>query len=267
MRDLLVEELAGEIEALADDAAVMGRPATSQATRDNCGFAYGDLIRGQRLDVRNRARFLTLADALVESATRYAAADWSKNGASLSAPMASQCGSLALGMGKLGGNELNYSSDIDLIFLYGRRRQDGRRPTDVERRILRPPGTRGRSSAHGNDGVGTVYRVDLRLRPEGLRGPVVQSLEGALRYYDGVNGAPGNARPYVKARPVAGNCALGSEFLKQLEPWVYRRYLGLADITGIKALKREVEQRTLREGDNSLNVKTGHGGASATSSS
>ena len=62
------------------------------------------------------------------------------------------------------------------------------------------------------------------------------------------------------ARPVAGDLDLGREFLEKLGPWIYRRYLGLADITGIKALKRRIEQRTQREGADSLNVKTGHGG-------
>ena len=59
---------------------------------------------------------------------------------------------------------------------------------------------------------------------------------------------------------MAGDLELGERFLDYLEPWVYRRYLGLADITGIKALKRRIERRTAREGDDGRNVKTGRGG-------
>ncbi len=75
-----------------------------------------------------------------------------------------------------------------------------------------------------------------------------------------MSGRTWERQAYVKARPVAGDLALGREFLAALEPWVYRRYLSRADITGIKALKRRIEQRTHREGADALNVKTGHGG-------
>ena len=107
--------------------------------------------------------------------------------------------------------------------------------------------------------LGAAYRVDLRLRPEGQRGPMVRSLESALHYYD-VSGRTWERQAFVKARPVAGDLDLGREFLDQLEPWIYRRYLSRADITGIKALKRRIEQRREREGADLRNVKTGHGG-------
>src|SRR5690606_25641459 len=64
----------------------------------------------------------------------------------------------------------------------------------------------------------------------------------------------------VKARPVASDLDLGHQFLEQLRPWIYRRYLGLADITGIKALKRRIEQRTIKEKADHRDVKSGHGG-------
>src|SRR5581483_6895568 len=107
--------------------------------------------------------------------------------------------------------------------------------------------------------LGSAYRVDLRLRPEGERGTVIHSLEAAMRYYD-VQGRTWERQAYVKARPVGGDLDLGREFLEYLEPWIYRRYLGLADITGIKALKRRIEKRSTTEGDEDRNVKTGLGG-------
>ena len=107
--------------------------------------------------------------------------------------------------------------------------------------------------------LGRAYRVDMRLRPQGSTGAVVSSLESALHYYD-VMGRTWERQAFVKARPIAGDLDLGAQLLSQLEPWIYRRYLSRADITGIKALKRRIEQRVHREGDDTREVKTGLGG-------
>src|SRR5205814_1209547 len=107
--------------------------------------------------------------------------------------------------------------------------------------------------------LGAAYRVDLRLRPDGQAGPMAANYDAALHYYD-VSGRTWERQAMVKARPIAGDLNLGREFLAQLEPWIYRRYLSRADITGIKALKRRIEQRTRLEGADQHNVKTGRGG-------
>ncbi len=107
--------------------------------------------------------------------------------------------------------------------------------------------------------MGAAYRVDLRLRPDGSAGPMATNYDSALHYYD-VSGRTWERQAMVKARFIAGDLELGRRFLEQLEPWIYRRYLSRADITGIKALKRRIEQRTHREGADAHNVKTGHGG-------
>ncbi len=117
-------------------------------------------------------------------------------------------------MGKLGGVELNYSSDIDLILPL--RRATGR-PTaaaDHQRRVLRPRSARELVGLlTETTELGAAYRVDLRLRPEGERGPMVVSLEAALHYYD-LRGRTWERQAYVKARPVAGDPRLGREFLE-----------------------------------------------------
>ena len=92
--------------------------------------------------------------------------------------------------------------------------------------------------------LGGVYRVDMRLRPEGQRGPMVMGVESAMGYYD-TRGRTWERQAYIKARPVAGDLSLGDEFLESLGPWIYRRYLSHADISGIKALKRRIEQLSL----------------------
>jgi glutamate-ammonia-ligase adenylyltransferase len=84
-------------------------------------------------------------------------------------------------------------------------------------------------------------------------------MESALRYYD-LSGRTWERQAFVKARAAAGDLDFGQEFLAQLEPWIYRRYLSRADITGIKALKRRIEQKVKSEGADERNVKTGHGG-------
>lgn len=256
-REVLVEELASEVEALADESAAM-TALRRYKRRETLRISYGDIIRGQRLETVT-AQISHLADALIESAIRFARRKLEAKRGKPRRADGQPARFVVLGMGKLGGIELNYSSDIDLIFLYDADgRTDGERPQDnyeffdrLAREIV------GLLSAP--TGLGSGYRVDMRLRPEGERGALVHSLEQAMRYYD-VLGRTWERQAYVKARPVAGDLELGREFLAHLEPWIYRRYLSLADITGIKALKRRIEQRAQREGNDAHDVKTGHGG-------
>src|SRR5262249_15069597 len=146
---------------------------------------------------------------------------------------------LVLAFGKLGGKELNYSSDIDLMFVYddeGATR--GQRVTSLDNseffgrvvseivRLL---------SAHTDDG--RAYRIDLRRRPEGQRGPLARSLASTLSYYDTM-GRTWERQALIKLRPVAGDMRLGEEFLRAIDAHVYRKYLSFSEINGIKALKR-----------------------------
>jgi [glutamine synthetase] adenylyltransferase / [glutamine synthetase]-adenylyl-L-tyrosine phosphorylase len=256
-RETLVNELGSEVAALAEESVIVAALRRFKR-RETLRISYGDIVRGQRLDVVAR-QISHLADAILEASVSSARRVLEQKRGVPRTPQGDPARFVVLAMGKLGGVELNYSSDIDLIFLYDQDGStDGPRPMsnreffdrlarDVVRLLTEPTE------------LGIAYRVDLRLRPEGERGPVVISLESAMHYYD-VLGRTWERQAFVKARPVAGDLELGEEFLKQLEPWIYRRYLSRADITGIKALKRRIEQRTAREGADSLNVKTGHGG-------
>ena len=126
-------------------------------------------------------------------------------------------------------------SDIDLICLYEADGQtDSRRPmvaSEFFDRLVRDL-VKLLTEASG---LGSIYRVDLRLRPEGSRGPLAISLDSARHYYD-TKGRTWERQAFIKARPVAGHLHLGYDFLAALEPWIYRRYLQRADIAGIKAL-------------------------------
>jgi glutamate-ammonia-ligase adenylyltransferase len=256
-RTMLVEELDAEIATLTEESAIM-RALRRFKRRETLRISYGDIIRGQRLETVTR-QISYLADAILEAAVATARRNLEAKRGVPRGPDGERAQFVVVAMGKLGGVELNYSSDIDLIFLYDvDGNTDGPRPIanseffgrlarDVVRLLTEPTD------------LGICYRVDLRLRPEGEHGPVVISLESAMHYYD-LLGRTWERQAFVKARPVAGDLELGQELLKQLEPWIYRRYLSRADISGIKALKRRIEQRSEREGADDRNVKTGHGG-------
>ncbi len=257
-REPLVDEVCSEVAALADDPVAVAKALRRIKRRETLRISYGDIVRGQSVDAVTR-QISYLADALVEAAVlaaRRKVAD--RRGAPVT-PAGKPARFTVLALGKLGGVELNYSSDIDLVFLYDHGRGASLAAQQhaaefferVAREVLR--------LLTEQTEIGTVYRVDMRLRPDGQNGPIVTSLDSALHYYD-VSGRTWERQAYVKARPVAGDRDLGQEFLAQLEPWIYRRYLSRADITGIKALKRRIEQRTKSDGGDSHNVKTGHGG-------
>jgi glutamate-ammonia-ligase adenylyltransferase len=256
-RQTLVAELCSEVGALTHESTVL-KALRRFKRRETLRICFGDIIRGQSLQTVT-SQISYVADAILEAALLTARRKLVERRGQPRLPGGAVARFVVLGMGKLGGVELNYSSDIDLIFLHeGDGMTDGPRPvSNVEffgllaREVV--------TLLTEPTELGQAYRVDLRLRPEGKQGPGVHSVEQALRYYD-LLGRTWERQAYVKARPVAGDLDLGREFLRRLEPWIYRRYLGLADITGIKALKRRIEQRASREGAEWRNVKTGRGG-------
>jgi len=256
-RQILVEEICSEAEALTDDRSISAA-LRRYKHRETLRIAYGDIIRRQRIEVVTR-QISFLADAVVEAALRESRRALERQRGVPRTADGRPARFVVLGMGKLGGVELNYSSDIDLIFIRdGDGRTDGERPMDnveffdrVARHLVK--------LLSESTELGAAYRVDMRLRPEGSQGAFVVRLENALHYYD-VKGRTWERQAFVKARPIAGDLDLGHEFLEQLKPWIYRKYLSRADIMGIKALKRRIGSRAKREGGDERNVKTGRGG-------
>lgn len=167
---------------------------------------------------------------------------------------------VVLGMGKLGGNELNFSSDIDLIYLYqsdeGETQGGGKVYTLYEYYCKMSELITKAISANTEDGF--VFRVDLRLRPEGQNGPVANSIASAMIYYESW-GETWERSAMLKARPVAGDITLGDRFLKELEPFIYRKYLDFSTIEDIKEMKLKIDTSlALRPG--MWDVKLGSGG-------
>jgi len=256
-RGTLVEELAAEIDVLQRDQAVLGALRRFKH-RETLRIAFADIIREHGLRMVTR-QISFVADAVLEGALRAA---WRTMIARRGTPRRADgqpANMIVLGMGKLGGVELNYSSDIDLIFLYDEDgTTDGARPITNNEFFSHLARECIRLLTESTD-LGSAYRVDLRLRPDGQRGPMVNSVSAALHYYD-LRGRTWERQAFIKARPVAGAIELGFDFLKRLRPWIYRRYLTLADISGIRTIKRRIERRAHEQGVNQRNVKTGHGG-------
>jgi glutamate-ammonia-ligase adenylyltransferase len=173
-----------------------------------------------------------------------------------------------LGLGKLGGQELNYSSDIDVLFVYSeeghvfkvpprRHEQTGRGLsnhqffTRLAEMIIAEIGKR---TAEGG-----FYRIDLRLRPEGKTGPLARSLESYENYY-AQWGQTWERMMLIKARPVAGDAALGAEFLEMIQSFRFPRSLSQRIFREVAAVKKRIETEIVKEGEMDRNVKLGRGG-------
>lgn len=168
-----------------------------------------------------------------------------------------------IGMGKLGGQELNYSSDIDLIFVCGDDlpekviTQEGRRiDTDT---YLRRIAQTVISTLADDTAQGHVFRVDMRLRPEGRFGALVRSLASCRAYYESW-AEPWEFQALLKARCVGGDPNLGAAFIEMFTPFVYRPHRSAAFLEEVRTNKRRIEQKCALEGETYTNVKTGYGG-------
>ncbi len=170
------------------------------------------------------------------------------------------CGIFTIGMGKLGANELNYSSDIDLIFLF-----DGSKIAWIDRdriqqilvRMVRDV-TRIMEERTGD---GYVFRTDLRLRPDPASTPPIMSAMAAETYYETV-GQNWERAAMIKARIVAGDYEAGQDFLDILRPFVWRKHLDFLAIQDIHSIKRQINAH--RGGSKVTipghNIKLGRGG-------
>lgn len=163
-------------------------------------------------------------------------------------------------LGKLGGEELNYSSDLDLLVLYDEEgsTRGGRREIECSEFFSRLTAEMVQLLASPSD-AGLGYRIDLRLRPEGHGGPVARTTESALGYYDRL-GRTWERQALIKLRPVAGDSDLGAAFVRSVQPFVYRKYLSVSEIAEIRALKRRIERRSTGPEAEAGNLKTGYGG-------
>ena len=163
-----------------------------------------------------------------------------------------------LGLGKLGGGELNYSSDVDLIFAYdGSGKTDGNRVIDNQEYFIKL----GRKVIHSLDRVdadGFVFRTDLRLRPNGDSGPLVLSFAAMEHYYQ-THGRSWERYAWIKARVIAGDDAAGSRLITMLQPFVYRKYLDFSAFDALREMKSLIVRQLQAKGVIN-DIKLGRGG-------
>lgn len=263
MRPWLAEEVAADLaQALAPFAL---REARLNALRR---FKYRHLLRIGARDLLGDADLATttgelahLADACLAEALRWAdglaRADW---GAPLDAA-GEETGLAVIGLGKLGGEELNYSSDVDLVFVYGADgRTAGGRAGQVDNgeyfaRVCRELV----AVLEAVTEEGYAYRVDLRLRPEGRMGALVLSLDRYRDYYR-ERAELWERQALIKARVSAGDARVGARFLELAREVVYRPGLDARVVPAIRTMKREIDRSLAAKDGAASNVKLGPGG-------
>ncbi len=180
---------------------------------------------------------------------------------------AAPAGFAVIAMGKLGGRELNFSSDVDLMYVYaadgetaGALSSDGLRTNRItNHQYFIKLAERLSAAINEKTEDGFVFRVDLRLRPEGQRGPLAQSLGGYEIYYESW-GQTWERSALLKARPVAGDETVGGEFIDRIAPFVYRKYLDYGALAEIRDMKRKINKDVERKGRTNRDVKLGYGG-------
>lgn len=227
-----------------------------QAVALTLGLA--DLARA--IDLETVTGCLTVfADTAVNAALRFALQEAERQGKWDGTPL-EKSGLVIIGMGKYGAHELNYSSDIDIIAFYDAGSPgpaQGQEHSVFWVRIIRLLV----QLLQERTADGYVFRTDLRLRPDPGATPVALSIAGALQYYESM-GQNWERAALIKARAVAGNTDCGEEFLTEIGPFVWRRYLDFAAIADIHSIKRQIHAHrghgTVRVAGHDL--KRGRGG-------
>ncbi len=259
-------------EEFAADAAQAVRPFTTREARMNAlrRFKYRQILRIGARDLLGDADLAVtteelsrLADACLAQATADALdAARARFGAPLDAA-GRETGLAVVGMGKLGGEELNYSSDVDLMFVYGAegetaggpegRLENGEYFARVCRDVV--------AMIEEVTEEGYAFRVDLRLRPEGRMGPVAMSLD-AYGAYHRDRAELWERQALLKARAVAGDQDVGARFMDWAGRTVYRAGIDERVLPAIHGMKREIDRalRGRHAEASARNVKLGRGG-------
>lgn len=261
------EERIGRLLSEAENAVAEDEDGIMQALRlfkQNLALTLGlaDVCGAIELDQVTGA-LAGFADAALTAAIRFCLKDLTRR--NKFSPVDAErpevdSGVIVLAMGKHGANELNYSSDIDLIVLYDpdKAPMSGNAEAPVEfvrmtRRLVK--------IMQDRTADGYVFRTDLRLRPDPGATPLAMSVPAALVYYESL-GQNWERAALIKARPCAGDIPAGEEFLKEIVPFIWRKYLDFAAISDVQSIKRQIH---MHKGHGAIavaghNVKLGRGG-------
>ena len=231
--DTLYANLDSEMADIADNDAAM---ALLRHARNRAALAIALADLADKWDVETVTKYLTrLADLAVRCGLDFLLRE-AVDAARLTA--FSRDGLVVLALGKHGGEELNYSSDIDFVIYYtpdalplaegqDRRKFHVKLVQDLTALLQNPTAD------------GFVFRVDLRLRPDPGATPVTISVDAALGYYESM-GQNWERAVYIKARPIAGDLKAGQKFIDDLQPYIWRRYFDFAAIEDVHSMKRQM---------------------------
>jgi [glutamine synthetase] adenylyltransferase / [glutamine synthetase]-adenylyl-L-tyrosine phosphorylase len=260
-RAVMAAELAGWLAGVAaDDDVALGQALRRYRADELVRLGARELELGSPVEVG--AELSHLADVCLDAAigfhraalerrhgpARYLADDGVVRDAEL----------VVIGMGKLGGEELNFASDVDLIYVYSSDAGEVG-PLSLHEFFARLCERVTAALAEVTD-EDTVFRVDLRLRPEGSKGAIANSLPSLERYYESW-GRPWERQAWIKARPCAGSMALGAEVMRTLEPFVWPRHTSPSVIADVADLNRRIKSELDRGGiERGFDLKNGVGG-------
>jgi len=236
--------------------------ALTAAVADIAGLWPLDRVTGALSDLAEGAIDAACAHLLREAAAR---GELRLAGAQKDEPrlVGRNSGLVVLGMGKLGGRELNYSSDVDLMVLYDpvaaayHADRAGAAYVRIARDLVR--------LLEERTAEGYVFRTDLRLRPDPAATPLAVSIPAAITYYESM-GQNWERAAMIKARPVGADRAAGEAFLREIRPFVWRRHLDFAAVADIHSIKRQIHAHKGGRGANATvqveghDVKLGRGG-------
>jgi glutamate-ammonia-ligase adenylyltransferase len=240
-------------EARTDWGALLRRHRTAESTR----LIWRDVAGIDSVDATLEGS-TRLADQCLQVALEALEGEFAERFGTVRAPDGSVERLVVFGLGKLGGGELNFSSDVDLVYAYPQDGEsDGPRSLAAEDHFARL----GQQLAKLLDEVtadGFCHRVDLRLRPFGNAGRVALPF-AAMESYFQREGRDWERYAWQKARPVAGDVAAGLRFLESLRPFVYRRYLDYGALDGLREMKAAIAAEVARK-ELADDVKRGPGG-------
>lgn len=250
-------KLESHLFGIKDDAQLSARLRRFRR-REMLRIAWRDLAGWADLS-ETMADLSALADACIDQAVSFLH-EWqcAENGVP-TGDDGSEQHLVVFGMGKLGGLELNFSSDVDLIFTYpetGATRDTSEPISNGEfflrlcRRLIKTIST--------NTPDGFVFRVDTDLRPFGENGPLVMSFNAMEEYYQ-AQGREWERYAWIKARVVAGDKSAGEQLLERLKPFIYRRYLDFGAFESLRNMKQKISLEVKRKGI-ADNIKLGPGG-------
>ena len=231
---------------------VKRQAALIAATADIIGLWQLDRVTGALSEVAEQTIDFACAHLLLAAAERK-----ELRIAKAGTPKAISAGSglIVLGMGKLGGRELNYSSDVDLMVLYDPEAatyhsdRAGACYVRLARDLVR--------LLEERTAEGYVFRTDLRLRPDPAATPLAVSINAAIVYYESM-GQNWERAAMIKARPVAGDRTLGEQFLREIRPFVWRRHLDFAAVADIHSIKRQIYAHKGAKGAGATIALAGH---------